>query len=208
MLEARPELTWRDVKHILASTAKKVDSSFAAIVTNSSNAPSAKAGITVEQAWVTNKAGFRFHNWYGFGLTDAAAAVAMAKTHVLLGAQKILDIALPKATSPKLDVPTTFTAAASTVETVSISYDDSGISKNIPYNCFQFELSSPTGTKSILINGGSGFSGHYDDEINFLSNAFYGENSAGVWSFLIKNICPSGTADWLNAAPVLTIRGR
>jgi subtilisin family serine protease len=208
MLEARPELTWRDVKHILAKTARQVDSNFAAIVTNINNASTAKAGITVEQAWVTNKAGFPFHNWYGFGLVDAAAAVTMAKTHILLGTQKILEIALPIATSPKLDVPSTFTATASTVETVSVSYDDSGLSKNIPYNCFQFELSSPTGTKSILINGGSGFSGHYVNQINLSSNAFYGEDSAGTWSFLIKNICMSGTATFANAAPVLTIRGR
>lgn len=207
MLEARPELTWRDVKHILASTAKKVDSSFAAIVTNGTNAPTVKAGVTVEQAWVTNNAGFNFHNWYGFGLADAAAAVALAKTHILLAAENTQTLTASSSTV-NVDAAITFQAPSATLETAKLAFNLSGAFLNANLNCFQFELTSPKGTKSILLNGGSGSYGASQYEIEFLTNAFYGENSSGTWTFVMKNICTSGTASLVNAAPKLTIKGR
>jgi hypothetical protein len=81
MLEANPALTWRDVKHILASTARQID-------------PGREAGrfqlndgiYVTEPPWTTNHASpspFHFHNWYGFGMVDAAAAVSMAKDYTL-----------------------------------------------------------------------------------------------------------------------------
>ena len=60
MLEANPNLTWRDVKHILASSADKIDV----------NRTTSYNGIT-QYDWVTNAAGYNFHNWYGFGKIDA-----------------------------------------------------------------------------------------------------------------------------------------
>lgn len=207
MLEARPELTWRDVKHILASTAKKIDSSFAAIETNITNAPTAKPGITVEQAWVTNNAGFHFHNWYGFGLVDAAAAVASAKTHTLLTAEKTQTIAASSSTLV-FDTPITFQASGNTTETATLAFNFAGATGDTYFNCMQFELTSPAGTKSILLNGGSGVVGANQYEIDFLSNTFYGENSAGTWSFELKNICSSGATSLTANAPQLTIRGR
>lgn len=208
MLQARPELTWRDVKYILAKTAKKVDSSFAPIVTNSTIAPTVKLGVTVEQAWVGNNAGFHFHNWYGFGLVDAAAAVSLAKIHSLLGSEKPPQSISASNTTLSLDTPITFQAQASTVETVTFKLNLANAGGTATYNCLQFELTSPARTTSILLNGGSGFAGSSVTQIEFLSNAFYGEASAGTWSLLMKNICTSGTASFADAAPTLTIRGR
>lgn len=208
MLEARPELTWRDVKYILAKTAKKVDPALAAIVTNSTNAPTAKPGITVEQAWVTNNAGFHFHNWYGFGLVDASAAVATAKSHTLLSVEKppqSLNSIIPTVT---LDTPITFQAAANTLETAGLSFNFKAATVNADFNCVQFELTSPNGTKSILLNGGSGALGAYQDDIALLSNAFYGENSLGTWTLLLKNICSLASTSFTTTAPTLIIRGR
>ena len=207
MLEARPELTWRDVKYILAKTAKKVDSNLAAIVTNSSNAPTAKNGITVEQAWVTNNAGFHFHNWYGFGLVDAAAAVTAAKSHTLLGTEKTQTVSA-SSTTLVFDTPITFQASANTTETAKLAFNFAGSTGDAYYNCMQFELTSPKGTKSILLNGGSGVAAANQYEIEFLSNAFYGESSAGTWIFVLKNICTFGTTSITAKAPTLTIRGR
>ena len=207
MLEARPELSWRDVKYILAKTAKKVDSNFAAIVTNNTNAPSVRTGIPVEQAWITNSASFNFHNWYGFGLADAAAAVALAKTHTLLAAENTQTLNASSSTI-NLDADITFQSTSATVETAKLALNLAGRTVNPSLNCLQFELTSPIGTKSILLNGGSGFQDVIAADIEFLSNAFYGENSLGIWTFVMKNICTSGTASLRNAAPKLTIRGR
>ena len=60
ILEAKPKLTWRDIKYILAKTAVQID--------------------TDNKGWITNNAGFNYHNAYGFGLIDAEAAVKMAIT--------------------------------------------------------------------------------------------------------------------------------
>jgi len=70
MLEANPDLTWRDVKHILATTADKVDASRSHTY----------AGLN-QHEWKTNDAGYEFHNWYGFGRVDAAEAVTTASAY-------------------------------------------------------------------------------------------------------------------------------
>ena len=73
MLAANSALTWRDVKHILATAARQVDASRTNVIAN---------GIDVEPAWTTNAAGLTFHNVYGFGAIDARAAVTAAQTYV------------------------------------------------------------------------------------------------------------------------------
>ena len=64
MLEANPSLTWRDVKHILASTSVKVDNSRSKSI----------LGVT-QYSWVTNAANYEHHNWYGFDKINAGAAI-------------------------------------------------------------------------------------------------------------------------------------
>ncbi len=60
VVQANPNLTWRDVRLVLASTARKIDE------------PDAD--------WTMNGAGFHVSHKYGFGLVDANAAVTAAKT--------------------------------------------------------------------------------------------------------------------------------
>jgi subtilisin-like proprotein convertase family protein len=60
MLEANPELGWRDVQAILAATARKVDSN--------------------DESWTTNAAGVSHSYKYGFGLVDAYEAVQLSYT--------------------------------------------------------------------------------------------------------------------------------
>jgi hypothetical protein len=115
MLEANPNLTWRDVRDILRSTARQIDPKYdedgnrnkpidlaATLGTYPADPTDPKApngfllslaaGSTAtlrdgettarrELGWQTNAAGFKYSNWYGFGLVDAAAAVAKAKTY-------------------------------------------------------------------------------------------------------------------------------
>ena len=37
------------------------------------------SGMTIDPGWTENSSGYRFSNWYGFGLIDSAAAVTLAK---------------------------------------------------------------------------------------------------------------------------------
>ncbi|KAM7382470.1 hypothetical protein PAMP_002197 [Pampus punctatissimus] len=58
VLEANPELTWRDVQHLIAKTAK---------------IPNPK-----EPGWNINAAGYHVHHRYGFGVLDAGLMVQQA----------------------------------------------------------------------------------------------------------------------------------
>lgn len=62
MLEANPNLTWRDVQGVLAASAAAV-------------------GVG-DGGWRTNAAGVRHHDDYGFGMLDVAAAAETAATWV------------------------------------------------------------------------------------------------------------------------------
>jgi subtilisin-like proprotein convertase family protein/subtilisin family serine protease len=188
LLEANPALTWRDVKHILASTARQIDAARADV-----SIPLTGGNYIAEPAWTTNGAGFKFHDWYGFGMVDASAAVNMARSYALgqLGTFKntgfissaTLSIPIPDdsvtGASNSITVPA---GTVSVIEAVQIrvsvthTFDgDLGI-----------ELISPSGTRSVLKNIADG----YANSVNltnqvFLSNAFYRENPAGVWTLKV-----------------------
>lgn len=79
MLSANPQLTLRDVKYILATTAFQIDP----------DQPKARYnGTVIDPGWITNAAGHHFSNWYGFGLLDGAAAVERAMRFTALPAQQ------------------------------------------------------------------------------------------------------------------------
>ena len=70
LLSAYPDLTWRDVKHIMASTGRKSDP----------ERSYSKNGL-VQHDWITNAAGYTHHYWYGFGAFDLGAAIDFASTY-------------------------------------------------------------------------------------------------------------------------------
>jgi subtilisin-like proprotein convertase family protein len=207
MLEANPALTWRDVKYILASKAQKIDPAGGIV-----NVALTGGNYSAEPGWIVNHAlpsfsptPFNYHNWYGFGLVDAGAAVSMAKTYsVNLGtftntgfiSSPPLNLAIPNLSatgaSSMISVPATVQVVEAVQIRVSVTHPDVGE--------LGIELVSPAGTRSVLKNITDGYLDSHDltDQI-FLSNAFYGENPAGTWTikvvdgFDIKNIVHTGT---------------
>ncbi len=75
MLEANPDLTWRDVQTILANSARHTGSEVGAGITGFE---SLAWGFNNAATW--NGGGLHFSNDYGFGLVDARAAVRMAES--------------------------------------------------------------------------------------------------------------------------------
>lgn len=199
MLEARDDLTWRDVKHILASTADQVDASIATTVLQETQT-STKTGTTVtatitydaEPAWLTNNANFKFHNYYGFGRINASNAVSAAKAYVIgsLGTLVIKDWnnsgALSLGQIP--DISTTGVSHTIT-DSSNLTIEAVQIRVNVTHTFtgeLAIELTSPSGTKSVLFNTYNGFYGDDDlDNMVLLSNAFYGENSSGNWTIKV-----------------------
>lgn len=188
LLEANPSLTWREVKYVLAKTAK-VDN----FVTGSISHPisTMPSGYVWEQKWITNAANFKYQNWFGFGRIDVDAAVALAKSFTTtpsnLGtftetnwahANTGLSLAIPDNSATGvtnvLNVAQNLTVEAVQIQ-VAITHAD--ISE------LAIELTSPSGTKSILVNARNSLTGiaNYTTEV-FLSNAFYQEPSLGNWT--------------------------
>jgi subtilisin family serine protease len=216
MLEANPLLSVRDIKYILAKTAKHVDPSFTAIT--STNIISG-ASITLEQGWVMNAAGFAFSNRYGFGGADAAAAVAMAKTYTsflpplqvstgnyAFTAAPAASV-VPPASASGGSIPYTVSESFSTVEFVQVGVS---LSSTPAMFCNQIELTSPSGTKSILMHTANGFQNTSVPLSRFESNAFYGEPVNGTWLLTFFDFCAaSGTPTALSTtqAQILAIEG-
>lgn len=185
LLEANPKLTWRDVKHILATTAHKVDESFPGL-----HMQIAGQDYLFESPWQTNAAGYHFHNWYGFGAIDTDAALAMARHNYQFLPQETVSnwllaniptaLAIPDGTKEGITSAMDFDQELLT-ETISIKVD---IRHKMPGD-LGLELTSPSGTKSIVLNVlNSNFSQNID-QIVFLSNAFYGENAKGTWTLRV-----------------------
>ena len=65
VLQVRPELSYRDVRRVLAMSARKNDAT--------------------SVGWADNGAGLHVHHSYGFGVVDATAAVMLARTIVPVG---------------------------------------------------------------------------------------------------------------------------
>lgn len=198
MLQVNPALSRRDVKHILAKTARKIDpTSASAFVTVNINGED----YTASEGWITNKAGYNFHNWYGFGAVNIDAAVAMARSYstVLPALQdKSYGGALNSAVSiPDNDadgsIQTLFVADDLTVENfflnIAIDHPDTGE--------IGIEVISPQGTKSIILNIRSviksGLNPKEENSVILAANAFYGEKSRGTWTLKLLDSWPGKT---------------
>ncbi len=76
LLDVQPDLTFRDVKHILASSARTMQPELPRVRVAVGGSP-----FVLQHAWSTNAAGYAFHNWFGFGAIDLDAAVEMAESY-------------------------------------------------------------------------------------------------------------------------------
>ncbi|NBT58880.1 hypothetical protein EBT16_08870 [bacterium] len=176
MLEQQPQLNWREVKHVLASTALKVEPG--------------------NLGWITNKAGFHFHNAFGFGKVQAEQAVLMAKSFQVgsLGALETVQ------GSVNSSFPLSISSEASASLAMEVSQDlvieTVAVELNLEHEDLQnlqIELMSPTdstgasGTKSILLARASSPDSSNIPGVKFISNAFYGEPAAGTWTLSIAN---------------------
>lgn len=142
LLEANPNLGWRDVRLILAQSARKNDAADAGWGTT--------GGTPV----------YHFNHRYGFGVIDSGAAVALASAWTNVGAQKTYATALSLPNLPIQDSPSTgvpgpavsdsIIVAGSTI--TSIEYIEITFSAgNHTYaGDLEITLTSPAGTISQL----------------------------------------------------------
>jgi Ca2+-binding RTX toxin-like protein len=195
MLEAKPNLGYRDVMDILALTARHTGSAIG-------DAPS---GAELS-SWKTNHAtnwnggGMHFSNDYGFGMVDARAAIRLAETwtgqktaanearvsgsvefeHIPNGPRDFYraPLLVPDASAEGISFEMTMDAGVD-IEKVQLHL---GLHHTYAAD-LEIWLKSPSGTWSRLLdNSGT------DMDINgwtFTSNAFRGESSEGIWTIKV-----------------------
>ncbi|MCG7973670.1 MAG: S8 family serine peptidase [Candidatus Thiodiazotropha taylori] len=129
ILEANPNLGWRDVRLILARTARKNHAS--------------------DSGWLTTGTNprYNFNHKYGFGVPDAQAAVALARSWTNLGQERTHTTDLESPNEPIADMGTT---------TSTITVSNSGID-HIEYVEITFSAShTEPGDLEILLTGPDG----------------------------------------------------
>lgn len=214
ILEANPALTWRDVKHILAMSATKVDLQTEAFPAGK-NHPSSSFGSDgcndlslleheYELGWVTNNAGVSFNNFYGFGLVNVEEAILMANDFDR-DPLHMLPLAAFTETNPDFINP----SFQRTGLNISIPSNDSNgntdtlniVGTNLKVETVQIqvtvthqrsgelgvELTSPRGTRSILLNINNSLLLGDDANLNVVlaTHAFYGEDADGTWEIKV-----------------------
>ena len=179
--EANNALTWRDVKLILAASARKNDPD------NTGWEQGAfKYGSTTDH--------YNFNHEYGFGMVDARAAVDLAPTWTnvrdlreITSESSVINLAIPDL--PSSGTPRSVTASLTIdpfVEFVEF------VEVNAHFNHSNFrdltvELVSPSGAVSTL-SPSAPISGALTTEFRFGSARHLGEDAAGEWTLRIKDL--------------------
>lgn len=186
MLEANPELTWRDVMHILVSSARQVDASSA--------------------GWQTNGAGHSFHHDYGHGMVDAAAAVSLARSWT-----PIQPLATPIALGKSVNQAIPDNGGGSVSSTLSITDNLRIESVEILFNAthtyrgdLEILLTSPSGSTSVLATRHNDSNDNYSNW-TFSSRVHWDEWSQGDWTLTVTDRAGADVGTLLNWG--LTING-
>lgn len=172
MLEANPQLDWRDVQHILARTAMRTD--------------------LEHPDWVRNGAGFWVNHAYGFGRVDAAGAVALAQewSPATIPPQRTFDSGIRPI--PGSAVPSTTTTATINVpESFDVEHVEVDFTSSHPnWGDLRIELVSPSGTVSILTEPHPHAGG--TSSWTFMSVRNWGENAIGDWRLRVTDLGTRG----------------
>lgn len=184
ILEANPNLGWRDVQEILITSAREID--------------------PTDGDWRDNDAGFHFNHKYGAGMINAEAAVALAQTWTNLEPQTSETI-----TKVNIDQEISEGAGNPLVQYFDFSLLDNKRVEHVQVRVdatharpkdLEITLVSPGGTKSVLseVSLNDGF---MEDIPNwtYMTVRNWGENSKGVWTLEIRDLRTGQFGDLLEA---------
>lgn len=177
IFEANPNLTWRDVNHILVNTARMNDQS--------------------DSDWTINGAGHDINHDYGFGVIDAGWAVSMASNwsnvdqEVNWSSGTInINTALPDNTNT-WTTDSVMVAGGIKVETVEVMFDATHSYRGD----IVVSLVSPDGTESRLSEKHSDSGNDWSNWV-FTSNRHWDEIADGNWTLKVKDSGNGDTGTW------------
>lgn len=171
MLEANPNLTYRDVTNILIRTAERVDD------TNAD--------------WIQNGDGLWVNHEYGFGNIDAAAAVDLAINGTLLGEEQTF--VAPEVVA-NLSIPDNGAAVTSSYTVSAGDSIDNLEYVEVVFNAahgfigdLEVILTSPSGTESVLAEVRVTDAGTSYPDWVFTTTRNWGEDSTGTWTMSVRD---------------------
>lgn len=180
-LQANRNLTWRDLQHIIAHSAR-----------------AAPGGVWLEHGhWLENKAGFYVSKFYGFGLMDAGRMVTLAKNWTTVPPQLRCEM---NGTDSNKSIPSTVSIRFSDCKIKFLEHVQ--IRLNLDFSRrgdLSLQLTVPSGTVSPLtrkrvIDNITGYRNLTDWIITTLFH--WGEDPTGSWELNIddfdKNIPSKG----------------
>jgi kexin len=176
MIEANPDLTWRDVQRILTTTAEKNDLG--------------------DIGWATNGAGYNINYHYGFGRIDAQDAVSLsaASTCAYAVLANVNGSSNPDLPIPDFDLQNP--GAPGVSDTIIIA-DDVKIefvevyftaANHTYWGDLEITLLSPEGTESILSEEHLCDNTFTYDNWRFGSVRHFGESSQGDWTITVRDL--------------------
>lgn len=177
MLEARPQLGWRDVQHVLAASARRND--------------------PTHPSWHRNAAGRWYSPAYGFGVVNATAAVELAQSWTPLPSARsvavrttaehwteLSDAVLNPGTDFPLELDAVYAGRVEFVELfVTIQHPRRGDLRIV--------LTSPAGTRSELATPHDDPNADYS-RWRFGARNALGEQAAGTWVVHVQDVIPNG----------------
>jgi subtilisin-like proprotein convertase family protein len=178
MLQANPNLTWRDVQYILLESAAQTD--------------------PTDPDWTTNGAGYLINHNYGFGRVDAGAAVTLAATWENVGPERTVALPLRTVNQPIPDGSLIGVTDSFVVSTDNLPIEHVEVVFSAAHSWrgdINVTLTSPDGTDSrLMVTRPDSSSGGYNSW-RFSSVRHWGENPNGTWSIRVYDpISPdSGT---------------
>lgn len=179
LLEMNPQLGWRDVQEILVRSARKIQPE--------------------QPGWLTNAAGFHFHDDFGAGLVDAAAAAELAATwtnlpHLKAAEAEVGSVQPIPEDESGLVVPFTLTGTQLRVEKVHLETQILHPQRGQ----LRLELTSPSGTTTVLKRATP-----TDLQANFIwtfsSVQVWGELADGNWTLRVRDTAAGSTGSLVRA---------
>jgi uncharacterized repeat protein (TIGR01451 family) len=174
ILQANPNLSWRDVRYILAATAEQND--------------------PTDADWSFNGAGLHVNHKYGFGRVNVAAAVEQAQEWTPMATAQTASASV----SEGLDIPDNDPLGVdSSIDfPANLLIESVEVEVNIPHTYWgdlEVVLTSPDGTRSVLFEPHNSGATQGPNPWRVSSTRHLGESAQGVWNLEVKDLVVQDT---------------
>jgi subtilisin-like proprotein convertase family protein len=178
MLEANPDLGYRDIQEILA---------YSAIQNNPTS-----TGWQFNGANNSNGGGLHVNHDYGFGLVDARAAVRLAETWRETNTFENRETLVVDGLTTPQNIPDLGEINSSVTVEAGLEIDSVEVALNIDHTFredIRVTLISPNGTESVLIDSPT-IDDTGNNSIDFVTSSthYRGEDTGGTWTLRVEDL--------------------